>query len=107
MAPKVWLALNTAYRERIQRTPFQLIMGRAPPSTMSVIASTGQDRWDGDLLDDVRIREIVKKLVKRKEAFRSMIYSNEGRLSIEGLTRQKDKGRATRSFLVSAHTFWW
>lgn len=52
---KVWRmvqrALNSAYKDRIQSTPFQVMIDRAPPAAMTVLASPGQTGWDVDRLD--------------------------------------------------------
>lgn len=59
--------LNAACRVRIPPTSFWVVMGRAPPSAMSVLASNGRYRWNVHRLDEDRIRE-MKGLVKRQEA---------------------------------------
>ena len=41
VVPVVQWALNSAYRELIRSTPFQVMMCRAPPTAMSVLASAG------------------------------------------------------------------
>lgn len=56
-------ALKAAYRERIRSTPFQVMMSRAPPTAIAVLASAGQDGSHVDQLDHERIGEIVEDLV--------------------------------------------
>ena len=68
VVPVVQWALNSAYRERIRSTPFQVMMGRAPPTAMSVLASAGQAGWDVDRLDDKRVKEMLTELVRAQEA---------------------------------------
>ena len=41
----VQFALNSAYRERMGATPFQLMTGRVPRTAFSVLAGDGPDGW--------------------------------------------------------------
>ncbi|CAN0401727.1 unnamed protein product [Ascophyllum nodosum] len=44
-------ALNSAYRECMGTTPFQIMTGRPPATAMSVLAGEGGDAWTVEELD--------------------------------------------------------
>ena len=44
-------ALNSAYRERMGTTPFQMMTGRPPATAMSVLAGEDGDAWTVEELD--------------------------------------------------------
>lgn len=60
-------ALISGYRERMRWTPFQVMMGRAPPTALSVLAFVVETGWDVDRLDEERVRGTVSELVHAEE----------------------------------------
>lgn len=45
VVPVMQWAPNSTYRERIPSTPFQVMIGRAPPAAILVFVSAGQASW--------------------------------------------------------------
>ncbi|CAN0328324.1 unnamed protein product, partial [Ascophyllum nodosum] len=66
-------ALNSAYRERMGTTPFQIMTGRPPATPMSVLAGKDGDAWTVEELDqeDLR-RDVVKRVREQRERVRKV-----------------------------------
>ena len=82
-------ALNSAYRERMGTTPFQMMTGRPPATLMSVLAGKDGDTWTVEELDvscgkmqswvagwvreqeDLR-RDVVKRVREQRERVREV-----------------------------------
>ena len=82
-------ALNSAYRERMGTTPFQMMAGRPPATPMSVLAGKDGDAWTVEELDvsceqmqswvagwvreqeDLR-RDVVKRVREQRERVREV-----------------------------------
>ena len=82
-------ALNSAYRERMGTTPFQMMTGRPPATPMSVLAGKDGDAWTVEELDvsceqmqswvagwvreqeDLR-RDVVKRVREQRERVREV-----------------------------------
>ena len=84
-------ALNAAYRERLRSTPFQVMMGGAPPTAMSVLASAGEAGWNVDRLDEESVRGMVAELVQTQEELHQEVLQ---RVAME---RQRSRAIASES----------
>ena len=51
MVGAVQWTLNSAFRERLGTTPFQMMTGRPPPTAMSVLAGAAAGEWTVENLD--------------------------------------------------------
>ena len=68
-------ALNSAFRERLGTTPFQMMTGRPPPTAMSVLAGAAAGEWTVETLDvsPGEIQERITAWVLEQEAMRSRV----------------------------------
>ena len=67
--PAVQWALNTAYRGRYDSTPYQVMFGRAPRTSFSVLASSSEGKWNCDVLDDTQLKQAVRGVLELQESF--------------------------------------
>ena len=66
-------ALNTAYRARFHSTPYHIMMGRAPRTALSTLASSVGSPWRVDVLNEGSLRNKVAQLVVTQEQLHKQV----------------------------------
>ena len=67
--PAVQYSLNTAFRRRYSSTPYHVMFGRGPRTSLSVLASSSSGEWKCDVLDDAQIKRALQSVLEVQERF--------------------------------------
>ena len=67
--PAVKWALNTAFRPRYGSTPYHVMFGRAPRTSLSMLATSSAGEWNCNVLDDDQIKCALKGVLELQEMF--------------------------------------
>ena len=103
--PLVQWALNSAYRQRYDSTPYELMLGRKPSMAFSAVLGKSEDGvWTVNSYDPDRVQEKLKQLARVREELQ------------EGVTAKVDRRhQQARDSKVTApwrptklgFLFWW
>ena len=89
VVPAVQCALNTGDREKCASTPYHVMFGWAPLTSLSTLAlSTGED-WKVDILDKETLRRKVANVVEAQQGLHKVVK--------ERVNRNRDRQRQAAS----------
>ena len=85
-------ALNTSFRERYRRTPYCVMLGRAPRTASSTLVSAADGEWKIDVMNAEAVRNKVKNVVEEQVRFCKQV---QGAVALSRTTKRKlAQGRA-------------
>ena len=93
LVPAVQWALNTAYRQRYGSTPYHVMFGRAPRTTLSTLASSTDQEWRVDVLDGKALRRHVAGVVAAQAELHKQV------LDKVQASRERQRASASRGVL--------
>ena len=87
--PAVQSALNAAWRQRLNASPFQVMMGRRPPTSLDVLVDEGDAGVQLSPLDGQVLRDHIQRVTEAQECMHARV--------IQRLTHQRQQRRERAS----------
>ena len=93
VVPGIQWALNTAWRKRLEASPFQVMMGRPPRTTLDVLVHELEGGVQLSPVDGQELRDKVQQVLAAQEAMHARVAERVKQ------ARQTSRERASRGQL--------